>query len=186
MGSNMKKEWMPIKDFPSYQVSCNGLIRSRDRFGKGRYGCKRYIKGRLKSQNISGYGYLTVTLYINSKRKTAAVHKLVAQAFIPNPKNKPQVNHINGIKHDNRIENLEWCTSSENIQHAHDTGLINVNRGSKVPNSKLCEEQVQRIRELIEDGLSPHEIAPCFKVARTTISDIKHKRTWKIKENKNA
>lgn len=74
------------------------------------------LKGKLKKRTIDKYGYL----YVSFNKCKARVHRLVAIAFIPNIENKPFVNHINGIKNDNRVENLEWCTSSENNKHAYD------------------------------------------------------------------
>lgn len=68
-------------------------------------------------------GYLRIQLWDHRHCEYVSIHRLVAQAFIPNPKNKPFINHKNGIKSDNRVENLEWCTQKENIQHAHKTGL---------------------------------------------------------------
>jgi hypothetical protein len=74
-------------------------------------------------QHIDKYGYKRVNLFINNKNTQKQVHRLVAIAFIPNVENKPQVNHINGIKTDNRVENLEWCTNQENRNHAVNNGL---------------------------------------------------------------
>lgn len=92
-----------------YSISDEGQIRN-NRTG---YILKSYIQN----------GYCHVTLYINKKPRRFSVHRLVALMFIPNPKNKEYVNHKNGIKSDNKVENLEWCTPSENTRHAVETGL---------------------------------------------------------------
>jgi hypothetical protein len=82
--------------------------------------------------NVTGYKYVSLSM---GKRKNLRLHRIIAEAFIPNPENKKEVNHINGIKTDNRVENLEWSTRSENILHAYKTGLRKVNdkRGKDHP-----------------------------------------------------
>lgn len=96
-------------------------------------------------------------------------------AFIPNPNNKPMVNHINGIKTDNRIENLEWCTSKENVNHAISTGLINQNGVNSI-NSRLTEKEILEIRSL---NLPHLEISEKYNISKSYVSSIKRRRTWK-------
>lgn len=110
-----------------YQVSNLGRARSVDRainvICRNKPMSMRY-KGRVLTHNYNNHGYHCMRL---SKKEYVLIHRMVAIAFIPNPENKPFINHINGIKDDNRVENLEWCTCLENSQHAIRTGLFKVN-----------------------------------------------------------
>lgn len=108
--------WKPISGYETtYEVSDGGLVRS--------LGGRRGTHGKvLKGFNYKGYR--KVDLCINSKKRTFQVHRLVAEAFIPNPDNLPKVNHIDGVKHNNAVSNLEWCTHTENMHHAWRTGLM--------------------------------------------------------------
>lgn len=113
------------KDIPGYeglyQVSSLGRVRSFGRYVKNRYKMI-WRAGKTLKQGKDNKGYMTVVLCAN-KQQTKKVHRLVASAFLPNPENKPQINHINGNKQDNRTDNLEWCSQSENMLHAWATGL---------------------------------------------------------------
>jgi len=110
--------------------------------------------------------------------KQAAVHRLVATAFIPNPENKSLVNHINGIPCDNRVGNLEWVTISENVLHAHGLGLI-VNYAQK-----LTHDQIREIRkELAAPGRIQKQIAEKYGVTQPCISGIKLGRLYRHVKN---
>lgn len=97
-----------IEKYPDYAATSEGDIISL------KWGRRR----KLKLSKVDSRGYLHVTLSLNRREVTERVHRLIAQTFIPNPKEKPQVNHKNGVKRDNRAENLEWCTASENALHS--------------------------------------------------------------------
>lgn len=101
-------------------------------------------KVKIIKLDIIHTGYLRITLYKDGKTKNHYVHVLVAKAFIPNPENKPYVNHRDGNKQNNAIENLEWVTGSENILHAYETGLKK--KGCEHGRAKLTAEQIRRIR----------------------------------------
>ena len=103
------------------------------------------------------------------------LHRLVAEAFIPNKNNKPFINHKNGIKTDNFVENLEWCTSKENINHAIDNKLMNI-KGISNYQSKFSEKQIIEIRN---NKLSQQKIANIYNVSQSIISRIKLLKSYK-------
>ena len=126
----MEEIWKDIPGYEGmYQVSNLGRVKSLDRIKTNKLIGKHFVKEKLMKLRLSSRGYLSVGLTKNGKQVGYRVHRLVAQAFIPNPENKKEVNHINGVKTDNRVDNLEWCTSSENTIHAMRTGLITIKRG---------------------------------------------------------
>jgi hypothetical protein len=103
--------WKDISDYPNYMVNESGEIYSK-------------VRKKLLKQQVTKFGYARVGLYKNNTMKLFAVHRIVAQAFIPNPNNLPQINHINENKLDNRVENLEWCTPSYNINHGSRNKIV--------------------------------------------------------------
>lgn len=120
--------WKPIKGFEGfYEVSSSGRVRSIDRivYFKNNKGCRHY-KGKVLSQKYHN-GYAMVNLNKNKNLSVLYVHRIVAETFIPNPNNFKVVNHVSGIKTDNSVENLEWCTSAHNNLHARKNNLTNDN-----------------------------------------------------------
>lgn len=157
------------KEFlPGYEVSTMGRVRS----------FKQYSEGRILSfRFVFSKNYRLIRIVVDGKEKCFAVHRLVAQAFIPNPDNKPEVNHINGDKFDNRVENLEWVTHSENMLHAFDTKLQISLSGENHPMAKLTAEQVVYIR-INPDALTGKALAQLFGISPVTISDIQCGKIW--------
>lgn len=164
----------------SYEISNLGNCRSKDRkiFMDCYGGYEREFKGQVLKTNKLRNGYLRFTLMDKGVTKRFSVHRLVALNFIPNPENKPQVNHIDGNKENNHVDNLEWCTSSENHKHAHRIGLES-QKGSKNNGSKLTEEDVEKIKVMLLHEIHVPTIAKMFNVSRGTIYPIKKGKQWK-------
>ena len=134
----MKEIWkpVPIKKYSKmYEVSNTGLIRSITRITKNRFSTQVRKSQLIKPNPEKKRGYLLVSLG-GYDRQTCSVHRLVALAFIPNPKNKPQVNHKDGNKKNNSVTNLEWMTNHENHMHARGLGLYPSSAGENNPKNR--------------------------------------------------
>ena len=178
----MNDDWVRIKGCEkTHMINKNGDVKSLDRYIEHLTSPtgKAWRKGRVLKSHPDKDGYLKVSLFINGKIKRFFVHRLLAIHFIPNPENKLQVNHINGIKDDNRLENLEWVTASENIQHS----IRELNRpslkGEKHNMVKLTKEHVKNIRLLYAfDGLTQKQLGKYYGVTQSMIGNIVNRKRW--------
>lgn len=119
----MNEIWKPVVGYEGiYEVSNTGKVKSILRFVTSKVGKTRPYKEKILKPTFCNQGYGRVTLFEDGKRVRHKVHRLVALAFIPNPENKPHVNHIDARTSNNSVYNLEWCTASENIKHAYKIG----------------------------------------------------------------
>lgn len=161
------ERWLDILDYEGYyQVSNAGRVRSLDRIINGRKFTGKLIKPLNKR------GYMQVNLKKAGTSRFIAVHRLVLQAFIG--PSKLTVNHKNGVKADNRLENLEYCTIGENHKHAFRTGLKN-HKGENHSQAKLTNADIHAIRK---DSRLQKEIAKEYGIIQQTVSDIKRKKRW--------
>ena len=136
-------------------------------------------KIKLKPIKDKHNGYYYVNIYHNKKIHRMLVHRLVAIAFIPNPDNKPEVNHKNGHKKINKKSNLEWVTAKENTRHAIQNNLRSVHYGDKATDSKITQNTAIKICKLLEENqYGVREIADVLNVSHAIVSNIKHKKAW--------
>lgn len=139
---------------------------------------------KTRKPEISKRGYLRVSFYLYGKYKKRFVHRLVLATFNPvENMDKLQVNHIDGNKQNNNINNLEWCTNKENLEHAWETGLcsncICNKSGDEAHHKKLSSEKVKLIKQDLKNGISYRQIGKKYDIAFSTVSQIANGITWK-------
>lgn len=165
---SIEETWKPVVGWSHYHVSDIGRVRCAD--------------GKIQASCLNSNGYAVVSL--SRPRRSCRVHRLVAQAFIPNPNDLPQVNHLDGVKTNNTLANLEWTTATGNRKHAWDMGLrtramLPNYRGEAHPTSILTEADVHRIRRASANGETTRGLARRLGINRMTVKDVLRGKTWK-------
>lgn len=158
--------WKEIINHPNYEINELGQVKNK-------------IKGNLLTPFKTTNGYLRIRI---SDKGAYQLHYLIALHFIDNPNNYTEINHINGNKLDNSIENLEWSNRSLNMIHAYNKGLakntFKNNKGENHYNSKLKKEDIIKIKEMLKNNITQVEISRQFNVSKQTISNIKNNKNW--------
>jgi hypothetical protein len=153
-----------IVEFPKYYISRQGKVYN--------------FKGLELKTRLDKDGYLYVPLRKGGNSQRRSIHRLLATAYIPNPENLPVINHKNGIRRDNRIENLEWCSIQHNVKHGFDINGRQSLKGAEKPNSKLTDEAVKDIRALVSLGISLTSLSKYYGVSIESVSRISKKQRW--------
>lgn len=186
MNREIKENWAIYKEFPKYGVNKSGQVCSFD------YNHTRKLKIIKQYKDRDGYKY--VFLIVNNKRYKRLVHRMILTTFIPNLENKPQVNHINDTRDDNRLENLEWCTAKENVIHSYKINNKKTSdlsrkkaseRFSKTNNSKakITQTIAENIRRDRKRGCLLKEIAKKYNLSISQCSCICRNKFWNIYDN---
>lgn len=176
--------WLSVPDdrFADYYlISSEGRLQALDRIIVEANGKERFHKGRLVTPKQTGI-YLGVSLFAKPHAQRFYLHRLVASAFVPNPDNKPHVNHINYNRYDNRAANLEWVTPRENTRHSAQAGrlgCINPVVGESHHSARLSENAVKWLRLSWKPGDSVAELATHFGVTKRALYQVLRGRTWK-------
>lgn len=175
-------EWIAYPECNSYGASKDGRVCS--------FNYKRTGKTKELVQHIDKYGYKYVFMKINGRKVKRLVHRIVLSTFVDNPENKPQVNHKNGRRSDNGIDNLEWCTASENCLHAYRTNgrknskkqieiAIELFSGENNPKSKITQDIARQIINERKYGRLLKEISDKYKISISQVSAICNRKFWK-------
>lgn len=154
-----------IESYPNYSVDSEGRIFNNE-------------TGKEKAQYVNRDGYKVVDMYKNNKPTRKTVHRFVALAFIPNPENKPCVNHLDGNKENNKVENLEWATYSENTIHAFETGLLVREKGEKVHNAIFSDEEIHQVCRMMQAGYRNIDIQSKLNVPKYLLKNIRNNGAW--------
>ena len=182
----MKEIWKDIIDYPNYQVSNLGNVKSKERFVNCKYNSKRKINSKILKP-IMGNGYYYVILYNEQgKSNPKAIHRLVAQAFIHNHDNYKIINHIDGNKLNNNVNNLEWCTQSHNVKEAYRLGLEKpqlTNLGKKGKDNK----KAKKIKQIdIESNITLNYFFGILEAQRQTGINFRNIHSCLNKKRKSA
>lgn len=174
VGTNMSEEWRDVEGYEGiYQVSNLGRVRSLDRK------IHNYIKpGKILTPRNNGHSYFEVSLHrVGHKDKHVYIHRIVAAAFIPNPDNLPEVNHIDFDKSNNAVSNLEWVSSKENKAHFRKSHRANIAEEHR--KQKLTSKVLQRVKDnkdeiinLYRKGATINEISKTLSLGRDFVSDV--------------
>jgi hypothetical protein len=159
--------WKPVKNFPKYEV--NELCDVRN---------KKTGKFRIPVKRKDGYFQLKL-MTSNTEFKMMLLHRILAEAWIDNPEFKPYMNHKNGIRSDNRLENLEWCTPGENMVHAFRVIKTKSSVGVKNSRAILTPKEVKAIRMVRDTPATKRILAIKYGVAESTVNNIMKHRIWK-------
>jgi hypothetical protein len=158
--------WKNIEGYEGlYQISNLGRV-------------KLIKSGKIINSTLGFNKYYLITLRKNGKPKSFRLHRLICQSFIDNLENKPYVNHKNGIKTDNSLENLEWCTPRENIIHAKKLGLMRYVKQENHGSSKLTKKDVYKIKYELSH-INSSKVAKIFKISISNVSRIRNNILWK-------
>lgn len=161
-----EKEWKTVDEFPNYEISKNGFVRNK-------------TTGHIKKPSIGKRGYPSISIYKNGNAYQRTIHILLGRAFINNPENKPQINHIDGNKENYSLSNLEWNTPKENTDHARRTGLHKSDGDKAVIQKDLNGKITNRFR-------SASEASRITGIGRSSICNVCNKRFCNGRHNYTA